>query len=354
MKIAVTADLHLTTREQHPERFHALENIVAQAAELGVDKLIIAGDLFDQSCQNYAEFEAVCSQENARNVEFIVLPGNHDDRLSGRALAATNVEVVEAPALRRFGEQSLPFLLLPYLEGKTMGECIAGFAGELPANGWVLVGHGDWSSRLHSQNPAEPGIYMPLTKADVEAYRPVLAVLGHIHKPFDGAPVHYPGSPCGLDISETGRRRFLVVDAETGAVAPRWVDTDHLLFNESFLVLPVPDEQEILAAAIQERIKGWEISAEEQEKVRVQVKCFGYSTDKRALMETLKAGFAAFAFYRDGEPDLSGVSVSEDVNLAEIATQVSAAVRQWEWLEDELSPNRDEVLLQALQVIYGS
>jgi DNA repair exonuclease SbcCD nuclease subunit len=54
MIVAVTADLHLTERETHPERFDALDNILEQAVREGIGTLIIAGDLFDEDCRNYS------------------------------------------------------------------------------------------------------------------------------------------------------------------------------------------------------------------------------------------------------------------------------------------------------------
>ena len=74
MKIAITADLHLTSREQRPERFEALENILADLHAQEIDTLIIAGDLFDQSRQNYAEFEQLCRKPEHTNLNLYVIP----------------------------------------------------------------------------------------------------------------------------------------------------------------------------------------------------------------------------------------------------------------------------------------
>ena len=43
MKIAVTADLHLKSREECPERWNALANIIDQMLTEGIKRLIIAG-----------------------------------------------------------------------------------------------------------------------------------------------------------------------------------------------------------------------------------------------------------------------------------------------------------------------
>jgi hypothetical protein len=53
---------------------------------------------------------------------------------------------------------------------------------------------------------------MPLTRADVSAFQPVRAFLGHTHVPFQSERVISPGSPAAVDASETGLRGFWVVD----------------------------------------------------------------------------------------------------------------------------------------------
>ena len=99
-------------------------------------------------------------------------------------------------------------LFLPYRHGRSMGEEIEPFANQLVDEDWLLLSHGDWSGGLRKPNPHEPGIYMPLTRKDIELYKPSCIVLGHIHIPMDLPPIHYPGSPCGLDITESGKRRY--------------------------------------------------------------------------------------------------------------------------------------------------
>ncbi|MCH7491211.1 MAG: metallophosphoesterase, partial [Gemmatimonadetes bacterium] len=62
MRISVTADVHLRTRAEHSERYNALENIFQQTITAGIEKLLIAGDLFDKDFQNYSEFEHLCKK----------------------------------------------------------------------------------------------------------------------------------------------------------------------------------------------------------------------------------------------------------------------------------------------------
>ena len=48
MKIALTADLHLTSKDKYPERYNALENILDQVVANKIEILIIqiTSDLF--------------------------------------------------------------------------------------------------------------------------------------------------------------------------------------------------------------------------------------------------------------------------------------------------------------------
>lgn len=353
MRIAVAADLHLTSHEDHPERYHALENILERMSGERVDRLVLAGDLFHETSQNYAEFEKFCRQTQYRHVHFHIIPGNHDRRLTPAMFAAENIIVHSDPEIQRFDLMSLPFLFLPYQKAKTMGEMIAPFVPELAPEKWVLISHGDWVEGMREINPIEPGVYMPLTRTDLESYRPLRAILGHLHKPIDRGIVHYPGSPCPLDVTETGRRRFLIVDSDTGAVMPEPVDADVLYFQASLLVLPVEDEQAYLTSQIESHLKTWDVTEAEKSRARIRVKVQGYTADKKRVMETVKTGFRGFTFYEDAGPDLGGVSLSEDMERAEIASRVLKTIEGLEWPGDEREPSKDQILLEALHVIYG-
>ena len=87
MKIAITADVHLTSYEKHPERFNALKNILDQMVDQNIDKLIIAGDLFDAACDNPGEFEKLVGQEKFKHMIIYIIPGNHDPALSSGSFA---------------------------------------------------------------------------------------------------------------------------------------------------------------------------------------------------------------------------------------------------------------------------
>ena len=78
MTVALTADVHLRTKIDHPERYNALENILEQIEAEGIKILIIAGDLFDKDFRNYADFEKLCKKHP--DVQLEIIPGNHAGR----------------------------------------------------------------------------------------------------------------------------------------------------------------------------------------------------------------------------------------------------------------------------------
>ena len=111
MRIAITADNHLTTQQDHPERFATLQNILKQCGELDLDRLIIAGDLFDQSQQNYAEFEEAVTEARPENLSVVVIPGNHDPQLTQGSLAVEGLEVFSEPVIQPVGAAVLISLI---------------------------------------------------------------------------------------------------------------------------------------------------------------------------------------------------------------------------------------------------
>ena len=353
MKIALTADLHLTTSGNHPDRYHALENILLKLIEDQINFLIIAGDLFDSSSQNYSEFEALCKATKYKQIKFIVIPGNHDPNISNSAIVAENIHIFTEPGLVALDPEGPHFLFLPYQAGLTMGEKIDHFKGEFKPNDWILIGHGNWTESFREVNRYEPGVYMPLTRRDIEAYSPSQVFLGHIHKPYDQGRVHYIGSPCGLDITETGIRRFLVYDTVTGEIETKRVDTDVVYFDELLVVLPAEDERIYLEHAIKSRIEDWGIMRQDREKVRVRVRICGYSSDRKTLLKTIKTAFQGYSFYKDEEPDISMVSIADDPERTYIADKVRANLEELDWPMGLDEPDKEQIILAVLDVIYG-
>lgn len=351
MQIALTADLHLTIRAEHPERYAALEDILTQMQATGIDTLIIAGDLFDVSRQNYAEFEAVCKAHPA--VFFYIVPGNHDPALSSRQIVAPNIRIITQPEIVRLGPTDQAFFFLPYEKNRTMGERIAEYFTQLPPDDWVLVAHGDWMDGLREANPYEDGFYMPFSRKDRIAYRPAKVFLGHIHARLDSDRVYYPGSPCGLDIGETGPRRFLVYDSLQGSVESRRVMSEVVFFDETLTVIPLEDESAGLRRKADEIIRRWGLDTCDHGRVRLRLRVNGYSIDHEALLRTVKECFAGFAFYKGGEPDISSLNSSTDPDRSLLAETVGQAIVAHSWPTGSDDPQADEILQAALNIIYG-
>ncbi|MBI1810875.1 MAG: metallophosphoesterase, partial [Nitrospirae bacterium] len=160
MKIAVTADLHLKSREEYLERWNALENIINQMFDEDIKILIIAGDLFNKESQNYSELDEFCKQKKYEQIKFYIIPGNHDSSVSSKYFTADNIEIFNEPKILPLGEPPLYFFFTPYIPDKSMGEIIAKYKDDLSER-WVLIGHGDYLEGSRLPNPYEPGIYMP-------------------------------------------------------------------------------------------------------------------------------------------------------------------------------------------------
>jgi len=345
MNIAITADVHLTQDDRHPERLEALENMLGRMRERDIRTLMIAGDLFDESCSGFAGFESLC-RENP-DIRFIIIPGNHDPDISERIIVGDNISIIQTTSVVELDGLSL--VLVPYSGSYGMGEELEGLD---PKGRWVLVGHGDYLGGQKERNPYERGIYMPLYRRDIERYQPWKVFLGHIHAPVTAGPVHYPGSPCGIDISETGRRHFLVFDTSTGRVEREMVETSVLYFSEKFLVIPDDDQTERLRNQAMARIAAWGLRREEKSKARVRVTVSGYSSDRDAVMECMKETFSDYVLHDGGEPDISGLSVARDPRRSAIASRAIELIDELEWNFGGGEPEREQVIEKALNVIF--
>jgi len=346
MKIAITADVHLNSYKETPERYHALKDIFQQAVSTSLDAVLISGDLFNLDFNNYADFEKLAKEFSKLNIW--ILPGNHDSKISSRSLVGKNLRIFEKAEIVDAG---IPFLMLPYQAGITMGEVIAGHAESLAPRSWVLFGHGDWLDGIRKPNPLETGTYMPMTRTDLDRYQPARVFLGHIHTRSDGS-IYYPGSPCGIDITETGERRFLVFDSSTGDVESRTVKTDVIYHIANLLILPVEDEADYLRKLISAEKKKWKVSNEDVASTKIRVKVQGYTQDKGALNKVLQEEFKYFSFYKDETPDLDDVFVSVDQNRIKIAEQVKEKIENLELNPSPDEPERDLVIMKSLKLIF--
>lgn len=351
MKIFITADIHLKDRADAPERYHALENILMQADEQNVENIIIAGDLFDQIFRNYGEFERLCA--NYHGIQLHIIPGNHDSGINEKIIVAPNIHIYTETVVREIG--SVVFVFIPYKHESSMAEQLNIKREELAAGEWILIGHGDYfGNKLSILNTYEPGTYMPLSKNNIQEYRPKRVFLGHIHKPFDMEKVHYSGSPCGLDITETGVRRLLEYDCDEDKIIPRKVKSDFVYFDERIFVFPHDDECRFLSEEIDRRIQSWNIEKTDEPNVILRISAMGYAKDRAAISGTLKKGFSAYKFYLDQEPSIENLNHSTDDQLNAIALRALDSIDKTNWELGDEQPDKELVKIHALKTIYES
>lgn len=353
MKIAFTADCHLTTQTKNPERFQALSNIYQQCRENDIQLLVIAGDLFDKELPNFAEFEEMYRSCMTADLTTVVIPGNHDQRLSQGALIGEGLLVYSDPTLQPLND-SRKILFLPYQDNQTMGENITRFSDDLKNERWILVSHGDWTAGRNTPDPYEKGLYMPLTRSDLDIYQPELVFLGHIHLAQEDQNVYYPGSPCPVNISETGLRRFLILDTDQGEITSHLIDSPLIFFDERFVMLPTETGLDLLLMDIEERIKSWEIPSSWENRVQVRVEITGSSSiDRKKILEKVKQAFRGFSFYKKEAPDLSGLIFNIDPDRTEISNQIKTWIDGLDWKSEPGLPSKNQILEHALKIIHG-
>lgn len=292
MQYAITADLHL--RADAPERLANLEGIFKLLQARKVSQLIIAGDLFDQGYAGYRDLDGLLARYDS--IQVTAIAGNHDPELSGGQFSAGNITVIPSPRAIHGKKGELSLLYLPYQAGKTMGETLdgSGVMEELQGRSWVLLSHGDFGPRRRGLSGNEEG-YFPLTRNDLTRYKPIRTILGHIHKPSPPAgEVVYPGSPYPLDISETGRRRILLLDQRDGKLESLPLDFAPCNLLWTLFVLPDGNEQEQVQTALQQQLEALALPAghaAKQTQIRVRLEICGCSTDRAAPEAAARAWF---------------------------------------------------------------
>ena len=363
MKIAITADLHLNPK--YPERGLALSNIFEQMRAEGIRILIIAGDLFDKDGDDsaYPLFIEPC--RSFPDMQIHLIPGNHDSERCLDDLNLENLYKHKEPEYVDF--EGVRVLFVPYKKEKTMGEIFDHTLGSHPSGrSWVLVGHGDFIDGMREPNPREKGIYMPLRKSDLGDDKLKRVFLGHIHKPTPlntplGGKVIYPGSPQGLDISETGHRRFLVLNTENLDVSERVTTSGVIYFDWKFFIFPSDDEFEALAKQLEESLSAasWKNQGERMQ-FRLKVEGFTKNKDELISLFTQRINFLNLSLY---EPFGSMERVNPDFDSLLSATDIQrnlVAQKTIERIESlsvsmnkkPIEPSIEEIKMAALKTIY--
>ena len=194
---------------------------------------------------------------------------------------------------------------------------------------------------------------MPLTRTELDVYRPIKVILGHIHKPFDSERVTYPGSPCPLHINETGPRRMLFLDTETGDVHSQSLDAVRIYFNEMITLIPGPDEWKRLEQQFDQLVNRWKQQIPDSQYVRIRLRFQGFTSDKSQLAMLVDKTFKEFKYYQDEGPDFQDVFVADDPKLSSLSEEAIKAVLEQPFKADVYDPDSRAIIYHALKTIYG-
>ncbi len=291
MLIAITADTHL--HPSYPERKEVLFSLFKKLKELKIDTLIIAGDLYDKEVNDYRDFDEIL--KNFPEITVYLVPGNHDPNLEISSFTSPNLKIINTKSKEKLIPiGGLNFLFLPYIPEKgsmdeAIEECLSDKKG---AKNLVLVSHGDYITRNYDFNPYEDGFYFPLTSRAVEKYGFLKVFLGHIHKPIEYGKIFYPGSPCAVDISETGKRSFIIFDTSSLEVVREPLETPYIYLQETLTVYPIEHQTKYIEKFLEKKIVAWGLKEEELKKVRLKLLIRGYTQNKRELNEFIKKFFS--------------------------------------------------------------
>lgn len=356
MKIAITADLHLNIK--HPERHDALEDILLQLESESIYHLIIAGDLFDRDGDDsaYANFRECCRAHPS--VKFHVIPGNHDPEQSLRHIDEENLVKYLKTEAKNF--DGFFMLFIPYQKGLSMSEELQANHEEISENSWGFVGHGDFIDGRREINPREKGVYMPLKRGDLSLPGLRRVFLGHIHKPTDptqplAGKVTYPGSPQGLDVTESGLRSFIVYDTKNDELGARKVNGSKYFLDETIFVFPDDRENEILVEEFNNRIKQSKIPLEElKDKARIRIKIKGYASDIESMKESFRKVFTQIGIepYDKRTPNFDELFAATDTKKEKLSQKVLEKINQCDWNFGGDEPSLEEVKMASMRFIY--
>ncbi|GAA1734934.1 exonuclease SbcCD subunit D [Aeromicrobium alkaliterrae] len=271
MRIWHTSDWHVGRTFHGHSTLEALEAVLTETAqkvtELGVDVVVVAGDVYDSSTPS-AEAIAVLNRAllrlHATGARLVVTAGNHDSptRLGAMSefVAAAGVHVVtrpeqiEQPVTLDDAHGPVHFYGIPFLEparlrhvwsvdpmrsqADAVGEAmrrVRADAAERGGRSVVLAhtfvagaeGESCESERAIVASDASPAVggvdRVPVSAFDGVTY----AALGHIHGRAELAPhLRYCGAPLHLSFSEEAKPRgaWLVDLDATGLAEVTWVD----------------------------------------------------------------------------------------------------------------------------------
>jgi hypothetical protein len=165
--------------------------------------------------------------------------------------------------------------------------------------------------------------------------------------------LYYPGSPCGLNITETGIRTFLIYDTATNNVARKPVKTDVIYFQEQLTVLPVEDEIEFIRNKLSNLVDAWKVEEKHKKLLKVRFSVCGYSANRDIIGKTITDYFHHEKINLVEPPDLSRLRISTDATRADIIFAVQEKLATLGLSDGIDEPALDDYILSAMNHVYG-
>lgn len=237
MRIVHAADIHLDSPLRSHDRYgmstatelrgatrRALKNLVHRCIEWRADLLVIAGDLYDGTWNDYGTglfFTQQMGVLRDAGIEVVLVSGNHDaeSEITESLVLPQNVHRLDVVAPESLVLDDLGCVV--HGQGYVTRDVTENLAKAYPSRMAGLVNIGV----LHTAVTGAEGhaLYAPCTPAELAALRYDYFALGHVHHRQvvnDGEfPAWFSGNLQGRTIRETGPKGVLIVDFEDGQPA---------------------------------------------------------------------------------------------------------------------------------------
>ncbi len=239
MKFLHTADLHLgaqfksisltdaeTARRLREATIIAYERIIQLAIDEEVDFVLFAGDVFN--AEEDMQHAQLLFRRGIRRLDDAAIPsfvicGNHDPLARGQHRLALpesctlfKADSVTAYPVVKDGNVVAQVIGISYATARVTEKLVSRFPMGSSTITTVGMLHGNLANSVGHEN------YAPFTLADLEAKGYDYWALGHIHihqeYPAGRAIAVYPGSPQGLDPTETGPHGCVIVAQDSQGV----------------------------------------------------------------------------------------------------------------------------------------
>ena len=230
-RILHTADLHLA--EDHPERWDALDAVLATAGERDVDVVLVAGDLLDRGEDHAALRGRLRGILDEAPCPVVVLPGNHDREAYApgqdwgertRVMLSEPVHVLEAGGVRLAGvpfpSDAVPFAGVR----RRVAERVREEGAAVLALHGTLIDASAPHIQVESREDEPDDRYFSVRTGELAGLEVAYVALGHYHqhdlRRAGGVPVAYSGSPSPVGSNAWGPRKVVLVETgDPGATA---------------------------------------------------------------------------------------------------------------------------------------